>query len=150
MREVIYHLSKQELSTNLTSAKLFKNSLNLPSLPVPTLRQTIEKYLKSVTPFLTDEELDNTKHLLAQFCSDNGVGTKLQNLLLQKAKTEENWLEAWWLKHAYLGYRDPVVIFSSPGLVFPFENFENEYQRLFYTASLILGAVEYKNAIYRY
>lgn len=142
-------MRQQGFSLNLTVAKLFPNTLNLPHLPVPTLNQTIDKFVKSVTPFLTDDELQNTKNLLQEFSSENGIGTKLQTLLLQKAKTEENWLADWWLKNAYLAYRDPVVIFSSPGLVFPFEDFDNEYQRLVYTASLILGAVQYKTAIYK-
>lgn len=123
--------------------------MNLPRLPVPTLNQTIDKYVKSVTPFLTNDELKKTKHLLQDFNSEGGIGPKLQRLLIQKANIEENWLADWWLKNAYLAYREPVVVFSSPGLVFPFENFENEYQRLLYTASLILGAVEYKTAIYK-
>lgn len=142
-------LRKQGLSTNLPSSKMFSNTLNLPSLPVPTLAQTIEKYIKSVTPFLTGDELSVTKKLLQEFSSENGLGQKLQKMLVQKANVEENWLEDWWLKTAYLGYRDPVVVFSSPGLVLPFEDFEDEYERLVYTASLILGAVKYRNLIYR-
>lgn len=149
MREQVLHyfLRRQELSTNLTAAKIFANTLNLPRLPVPSLSQTIDKYVKSVTPFLTEDELKNTTNILREFSSENGIGTKLQRLLVQKANSEENWLADWWLKNAYLAYRDPVVVFSSPGLVFPFEDFENEYQRLLYTANLILGAVEYKLSI---
>lgn len=134
---------------NATATKLFSNTLNLPRLPVPTLSQTIDKYVKSVTPFLSEDELRSTKKLLQVFSSENGIGAKLQKLLVQKATVEENWLADWWLKNAYLAYRDPVVIFSSPGLVFPFEDFENEYQRLVYTASLILGAVKNKIMIYK-
>lgn len=134
---------------NATASKLFANTLNLPRLPVPSLSQTIDKYVKSVKPFLTEDELRNTKKLLQDFSSENGIGTKLQKLLVQKANVEENWLADWWLTNAYLGYRDPVVVFSSPGLVFPFEDFENEYQRLVYTASLILGAVKNKIMIYK-
>lgn len=144
-----YFLKKRGFSLNLTAAKLFTNTLNLPRLPVPQLSQTIDKYIKTVTPFLSEDELKNTKNLLNEFKSENGIGEKLQKLLLQKANNEENWLADWWLKNAYLSYRDPVVVFSSPGLVFPFEDFENEYQRLEYTASLILGAVKNKIAIYR-
>lgn len=134
---------------NATATKLFSNTLNLPRLPVPTLSQTIDKYIKSVTPFLSEDELRTTKKLLQDFSSENNIGAKLQKLLLQKASVEENWLADWWLKNAYLAYRDPVVVFSSPGLVFPFEDFENEYQRLVYTASLILGAVKNKIMIYK-
>lgn len=123
--------------------------MNLPSLPVPNLNQTLDKYLKSVTPFLSRTELNHTKNILEKLSSENGILTRLQKLLVQRALTLDNWLEDWWLNTAYLEYRDPVVIFSSPGLVFPFENFEDEEQRLRYTASLILAAIQYKMEIYR-
>ncbi|KAJ8960981.1 hypothetical protein NQ318_020285 [Aromia moschata] len=135
--------------SNVAATKTFENTLKLPSLPVPKLHQTVEKYIKTVTPFLNDVELNNTKRILEQFSSENGIGTKLQRLLEQKAQTCENWLEEWWLNTAYLEYRDPVVVYSSPGLVFPFEDFQNEEQRLTYTAQLILAAVDYKMAIDR-
>lgn len=98
---------------------------------------------------MSESELKNTKRILEEFCSENGVGTKLQKLLVQKAQNSENWLAEWWLNSAYLGYRDPVVVYSSPGQVFPFEDFANETDRLTYTAQLILAAVDYKKAIYR-
>lgn len=120
---------------------------SLPSLPVPKLNQTLEKFLKSAEPFLNDSELKNTKTLLSQF--EKGDGITLQRLLVEKAKGTDNWLADWWINVAYLEYRDPVVVYSSPGLAFPFENFNNEEQRLEYTAKLILGALSYKNAIDR-
>ncbi|CAG9854536.1 unnamed protein product [Phyllotreta striolata] len=123
--------------------KIFENSLKLPSLPVPTLTQTIDKYIKTVTPFLTESELKNTSRLLNEFSSAGGLGEKLQKLLVERAQNRENWLEEWWLNTSYLEYRDPVVIFSSPGLVFPFEEFKYEIDRLKYTAKLILAAVQY-------
>nr|CAI5848339.1 unnamed protein product [Callosobruchus analis] len=76
------------------------------------------------------------------------IGPRLQKLLEEKAVTEENWLETWWLNTAYLEYRQPVVVYSSPGLVFPFEDFTNEQQRLQYTAMLILAALQYKTDIF--
>ncbi|CAG9825538.1 unnamed protein product [Phaedon cochleariae] len=127
--------------------RMFGNTLNLPSLPVPTLNQTIEKYLKSVTPFLNESELINTKTILKEFSSPNGIGNNLQDLLIQKANSSENWLAEWWLKTAYLEYREPVVIFSSPGLVFPLEDFSIEDERVVYTAKLIMAALDYKFTI---
>lgn len=142
-------MGKEIQFSNLAASKKFPNNLNLPSLPVPNLNQTLDKYLKSVTPFLSRTELNHTKNILEKLSSENGILTRLQKLLVQRALTLDNWLEDWWLNTAYLEYRDPVVIFSSPGLVFPFENFEDEEQRLRYTASLILAAIQYKMEIYR-
>ncbi|CAH1991282.1 unnamed protein product [Acanthoscelides obtectus] len=142
-------ISKVLMNSRTASTQpAFQNTSNLPSLPVPTLSQTIEKYVKSVTPFLNEKELENTKKLCREFSATNGIGTRLQKLLEEKAATEENWLETWWLNTAYLQYRQPVVVYSSPGLVFPFENFANEEQRLQYTAKLILAALQYKTDIH--
>lgn len=140
--QTVSHIFKN-MSTATSAKKLFANTLNLPSLPVPTLNQTLEKYIKTVTPFLNELELSNTKKLLEEFNSENGIGKKLQKLLVERAKVHENWLEEWWLNTAYLEYRDPVVVFSSPGLVFPFEDFTQENDRLKYSANLILAAVQY-------
>ncbi|XP_072377173.1 carnitine O-acetyltransferase [Diabrotica undecimpunctata] len=143
LQAVSYLVNHSAAMSTAATKKLFENNLQLPSLPVPTLNQTIEKYVKTVTPFLNEAELANTKKLLTEFGSDNGIGKKLQHLLVERAKSQENWLEEWWLNTAYLEYRDPVVVFSSPGLVFPFEDFNNEVDRLKYTANLILAGVEY-------
>lgn len=124
------------------------NPQNLPHLPVPKLQQTLEKYIKTVEPHLAPKELERTKSIIKDF--ENGIGRKLQELLILKAKDTENWLAEWWLNVAYLEYRDPVVVYSSPGLVFPFQHFENESDRLLYTAKLILAAVDYKLLIDRF
>lgn len=100
--------------------KLFQNSLKLPSLPVPSLNQTIEKYVKTVTPFLTESELLNTKKLLKEFSDEGGTGKKLQKLLVERAHQHENWLDEWWLHTAYLEYRDPVVVFFESWISFSF------------------------------
>ncbi|KRT83273.1 hypothetical protein AMK59_3062, partial [Oryctes borbonicus] len=119
-------------------------SHNLPRLPVPALKQTLEKFLLTARPHLNDKEFKVTSELVNKFSAENGIGTKLQNLLVEKAKASENWLADWWLHAAYLDFRYPVVVYSSPGLVFPFENFQTECDRLTYTTKLILAAVDYK------
>lgn len=123
------------------------NPQNLPHLPVPKLEQTLEKFLVTVQPLLKPDELEKTKCVVQDF--QKGIGSKLQTLLVEKAKNTENWLADWWLNVAYLEYRDPVVVYSSPGLVFPFQNFENECDQLEYTAKLILAAIDYKLLIDR-
>lgn len=120
---------------------------NLPNLPVPKLSQTMDKYLKSVQPFLNEAELNHTKKLIQQFQAENGIGSKLQKLLVQKALQTDNWLSDWWLNVAYLEYRDPVVVYSSPGLVFPAQDFAEKEQQLDYCAKLILAALDYKSLI---
>ena len=50
-----------------------------------------------------------------------------------------NWFADWWLDMAYLTYRDPVVVWSSPGFAFPKVSFAGEEDRLEYTAKMLVG-----------
>merc|ERR1719285_721657 len=50
----------------------------------------------------------------------------------------------WWLEMAYLAYRDPVTVWSSPGLVWPHQNFTSQEDMLWFAASAVAGALHYK------
>ncbi|CAF0853309.1 unnamed protein product [Rotaria sordida] len=58
------------------------------SLPVPTLAETARKYLKTVAPLLNNDEFNETKKIVEQFRQES---EPLQELLLKRAQTEENW-----------------------------------------------------------
>ncbi|VVC92928.1 unnamed protein product, partial [Leptidea sinapis] len=135
------YITSLNLVCNYTSAKSAANSQQLPRLPVPKLDDTLRKFLKSVQPFLNDEEFVKTSGLIKQFNSNMG------ELLVQHATKHQNWLEEWWINTAYLEYRDPVVVFSSPGLVYPIQKFRNESDQLEYAAKTLLAALEYKSMI---
>lgn len=142
-------------SVNVRNVALSKtlcqdNPQNLPHLPVPELNTTFNKYLNTVKPFLNDQELEVTTNVVKKFIEPNGVGMQLQNFLLNRANSTTNWLENWWLQVAYLGFRQSVVVYSSPGQSLPFETFNTEEDRLLYTAKLILAASSYKMLIDRY
>ena len=49
---------------------------------------------------------------------------------------------------AYLAYRLPVVVHSSPGLVFPKQEFSSVIDQLSDAAKLIAGALQYQKVIY--
>ncbi|XP_013181171.1 PREDICTED: carnitine O-acetyltransferase-like isoform X1 [Papilio xuthus] len=141
------YASSLQLISNYASTKANLNVQSLPRLPVPKLNDTLNKYLKTVKPFLSDEEFANTAKLVNEFGSQGGVGIKLQSLLEKRAEKHVNWLEEWWLNTAYLEYRDPVVVYSSPGLVFPFRKFNNQDEQLHYAAKTLLASLEYKALI---
>ncbi|XP_052756862.1 carnitine O-acetyltransferase-like isoform X2 [Galleria mellonella] len=141
------YVSSFQLSSHYSSAKPAANAQNLPRLPVPKLSDTLNKYLKTVKPHLKDEEFAITSRLIQSFGAEGGVGQKLQALLEKRAQEHLNWLEEWWLLTAYLGYRDPVVVYSSPGLVFPFRKFNTQNEQLKYAAKTLLAALEYKSLI---
>lgn len=122
--------------------KMFSRQALLPRLPVPALDQTLDKYLKSVRPLLTDEEFNNTKQIVQEFSKN--PGPKLQTLLEQRASQEENWLSEWWMKIAYLEFRSPVTVNVSPGIVFPRQSYRDKEGQIRFASMLIAGILDFK------
>lgn len=88
---------------------------SLPRLPVPTLQETADRYIKSVHPLLSKPEFENTQRAVAEFIKPGGAGEKLQERLIARREDpkHKNWLYEWWNDTAYLSYRDPVVPYVS-------------------------------------
>ncbi|XP_028918959.1 carnitine O-acetyltransferase isoform X2 [Ornithorhynchus anatinus] len=120
---------------------------SLPRLPVPPLQQTLDHYLTALQPIVSEEEWSHTKKLVDEFRSSGGVGDRLQKSLERRARKTENWLSEWWLRTAYLEYRQPVVIHSSPGLVLPKQDFVDLQGQLRFAAKLIEGVLDFKAMI---
>ncbi|KAM4695911.1 carnitine O-acetyltransferase isoform 1-T1 [Rhinophrynus dorsalis] len=118
----------------------------LPRLPIPPLQQTLEKYMLALEPLVSQEEWSHTKQLVEDFRT-SGVGERLQRGLERKAKKTENWLSEWWLQTAYLEYRLPVVVHSSPGVVLPKQDFVDRQGQLRFAAKLIEGVLDFKTMI---
>ncbi|KAG8554783.1 hypothetical protein GDO81_003892 [Engystomops pustulosus] len=118
----------------------------LPHFPIPPLQQTLDKYLLALKPLVSQEEWSHTSEVVEDFRT-SGVGERLQKGLERRAKKTENWLADWWLQTAYLEYRMPVVVHSSPGVVLPKQDFEDRQGQLRYAAKLIEGVLDFKSMI---
>jgi hypothetical protein len=67
-------------------AGTFSHQRSLPRLPIPPLRQTAERYLKSLEPFIADkgngkDELKKHEALVEDFVREGGIGVRLQERL---------------------------------------------------------------------
>ncbi|CAF4883392.1 unnamed protein product [Rotaria sp. Silwood1] len=102
MKEYFY-LSKR------TTAKTFEFDDELPSLPLPTLEHTLDRYLDSVRAVVNDDEYDKTKKIVEQF--SKGTGRELHEQLDTNIKNrqERNWLSKWWDEEIYLKWRLPIA-----------------------------------------
>ena len=91
--------------------KLYAHQKRLPIYPVPSLQQTCDRYIDSIKPLVSEEQLRKSKALIDEF--KIGPGKVLQDRLLAYAKTTKNWLAENWENCAYMGYRDSVVLNSN-------------------------------------
>ncbi|XP_003384970.2 PREDICTED: carnitine O-palmitoyltransferase 1, liver isoform-like isoform X2 [Amphimedon queenslandica] len=83
----------------------------LPSLPVPSLKKTCQKYLRSVKPILSDEEYKRTEQIVNDF--QKKEGKTLQKYLTIKSWTNRNWISDWWDEYIYLRQRTPIPFNSN-------------------------------------
>lgn len=97
-----------------SSPPMLRFQASLPNLPVPTLASTLPKYLSTVRPHVSDAEFQETKASIEAFL-ESPVAKELQRRLEARAADPRttNWLSDWWNHAAYMGYRDPVVVFVS-------------------------------------
>uniref|UniRef100_A0AC11DX91 Carnitine O-acetyltransferase n=1 Tax=Ovis aries TaxID=9940 RepID=A0AC11DX91_SHEEP len=147
-RTVVKPLGLLKPSSLMKVSSRFKaHQDSLPRLPVPPLQQTLDHYLKALQPIVSEEEWTQTKQLVEEFQTAGGVGERLQKGLERRARKMENWLSDWWLKTAYLQYRQPLVIYSSPGVMLPKQDFVDRQGQLRFAAKLIEGVLDFKAMI---
>ncbi|CAG6017066.1 unnamed protein product [Menidia menidia] len=123
------------------------NNDGLPKLPLPSLKDTLEMYLRCVKHLLTDEQFNKTQKIVKHFGAEGGVGELLQNKLEERREQKANWLYEYWLNDMYLNNRLALPVNSSPAIVFPQQNFRAPIDSLRFAAHLISGVLEYKTLI---
>ncbi|GMT10789.1 hypothetical protein PFISCL1PPCAC_2086, partial [Pristionchus fissidentatus] len=90
---------------------------SLPSLTVPTVDETMDRYLENATVLLTPQETEKTRKAVEEFRKSKHVEI-IQKTLEEKAQKERNWLEDWWYD-AYLEMRLPLVPYTSLASINP-------------------------------
>ncbi|MEQ2235820.1 hypothetical protein ILYODFUR_006099 [Ilyodon furcidens] len=141
-----HHLVKPVSATRV-SGRYLTHQRGLPGLPVPPLQQTCERYITALEPIMEADELTHTRRIIQEFQEAGGVGEQLQRGLEKRAGETENWLSQWWVQVAYLDYRMPVVVHSSPGLVLPRMDFRDKDGQIRFASKLIAGVLDFKTMI---
>ncbi|TMS14766.1 carnitine O-palmitoyltransferase 1, liver isoform [Larimichthys crocea] len=90
---------------------LYSYQTSLPHLPVPPIKDTLSRYLKSVRPLLTDPEFQRMTELANHF--ETNLGNRLQRYLKLKALWATNYVSDWWEEYIYLRSRGPIMVNSN-------------------------------------
>ncbi|KZT23413.1 acyltransferase ChoActase/COT/CPT [Neolentinus lepideus HHB14362 ss-1] len=93
---------------------MLRYEASLPRLPVPTISSTAHKYLETVRPHYDAAAFAKTQAAVKDFLESPHVA-ELQRRLEARAAdpSVRNWIIDWWNDAAYMGYRDPVVVYVS-------------------------------------
>ncbi|OQS06413.1 choline/Carnitine O-acyltransferase [Thraustotheca clavata] len=83
----------------------------LPRMSVPALKDTIERYLKSVHPLMDEEEYNKMVALAKEF--ETTEGPRMQKYLVLKSWFADNYITDWWEKYVYLKGRTSLMINSN-------------------------------------
>ncbi|RKP25718.1 hypothetical protein SYNPS1DRAFT_15255, partial [Syncephalis pseudoplumigaleata] len=134
-------------STTGTARPLYAFQDKLPHLPVPDLKETCAKYLRTVRPLLDDAAFARTEAAVAKFQQPGGLGEQLQQRLQARAADPNvhNWLEAWWNEISYLGYRDPIVLNVS--FFFAFQDDRLRRVPATRAASIVTAAMDFREQV---
>ncbi|XP_075455349.1 carnitine O-palmitoyltransferase 1, muscle isoform [Ascaphus truei] len=90
---------------------LYSFQMSLPKLPVPSLDDTIQRYLQSVRSLLDEERFNRMKFLSNEFQAE--LGPKLQKYLHLKSWWAANYVSDWWEEYIYLRSRGPIMVNSN-------------------------------------
>uniref|UniRef100_A0A4W3IR64 Carnitine palmitoyltransferase 1C n=1 Tax=Callorhinchus milii TaxID=7868 RepID=A0A4W3IR64_CALMI len=90
---------------------LYSFQASLPRLPVPTIQDTMQRYLESVRPLMNDEEFHRMEALAKDF--EVKLGPRLQWYLKLKSWWATNYVSDWWEEYVYLRGREPIMVNSN-------------------------------------
>ncbi|KAM9220067.1 carnitine O-palmitoyltransferase 1, liver isoform 1-T2 [Dugong dugon] len=90
---------------------LYSFQTSLPRLPVPAVKDTVDRYLESVRPLMKEEDFRRMTELAQDFAIN--LGPKLQWYLKLKSWWAMNYVSDWWEEYIYLRGRGPLMVNSN-------------------------------------
>ncbi|CAG4942207.1 unnamed protein product [Colias eurytheme] len=91
--------------------RLYSFQGSLPRLPLPTVKDTMKRYLLSVRPLLDDDNFKRVERLAKEF--EETIAVKLQRYLVLKSWWSSNYVSDWWEEYVYLRGRSPLMVNSN-------------------------------------
>lgn len=90
---------------------MYSFQATLPTLPVPDLKGTVQRYLRSIRPLCDDANYQRITKDAQDF--QDGIGKKCQRYLILKSWWASNYVSDWWEEYVYLRARSPLMINSN-------------------------------------
>ncbi|XP_004393866.1 PREDICTED: carnitine O-palmitoyltransferase 1, liver isoform isoform 4 [Odobenus rosmarus divergens] len=90
---------------------LYSFQTSLPRLPVPAVKDTVNRYLESVKPLMKESDFKRMTVLAEDFAVS--LGPKLQWYLKLKSWWATNYVSDWWEEYIYLRGRGPLMVNSN-------------------------------------
>lgn len=90
---------------------LYSYQGSIPRLPLPSLHNTLARYLESDRAILDDNEFKKMQNLAKDF--EQTIGPKLQRYLILKSWWSTNYVSDWWEEFVYLRGRSPLMANSN-------------------------------------
>uniref|UniRef100_A0A1B6L5C7 carnitine O-palmitoyltransferase n=1 Tax=Graphocephala atropunctata TaxID=36148 RepID=A0A1B6L5C7_9HEMI len=100
-----------KLMSGASKPLLYSYQGSLPRLPLPSVDDTMQRYLRSVRPLLDDTQYGRMDKLAQEFKA--GIAVKLQRYLTLKSWWSSNYVSDWWEEYVYLRGRSPLMVNSN-------------------------------------
>nr|XP_055064873.1 carnitine palmitoyltransferase 1Aa (liver) [Misgurnus anguillicaudatus] len=100
-----------KIFSGMQTPMLYSFQTSLPHLPLPSVKDTMRRYLESVRALLNDEEYQRMESLALDF--QKNLGPKLQWYLKLKYWWATNYVSDWWEEYIYLRGRGPIMVNSN-------------------------------------
>lgn len=125
---------------------LYEHQSSLPRLPIPTLEETMQRFLPTALPLAKSEEEKSSLKEACQIFPQQAAN--LQQRLLHRRDVEmsdSSWLQLWWNTWGYLQVRDSVVINVS--YYFHFADDPTATTGVARGASILFAAAEFRKRV---
>ncbi|KAK9468345.1 acyltransferase ChoActase/COT/CPT [Lipomyces arxii] len=129
-----------------TNGITFAGQDKLSKLPIPSLNDTIERYLSVVKPLQSAKEHEDTQEAAREFLLKQGP--ELQEKLLAYASTRSSYIEQFWYD-SYLNFDNPVVLNLNPFFLLEDDPTPARTDQVTRAASLVVSTLSFVRALRR-
>ncbi|CED83472.1 Carnitine O-acyltransferase CPT2/YAT1 [Phaffia rhodozyma] len=122
------------------SSITFKAQKTLSRLPVPSLEDSMKRYLNALLGLQDAREHEQTKQVVAEFLSNPTQGPRLQEKLMQYNEGVSSYIEEFWYE-SYLNQSESVVLSLNPFFVLEDDPTPSRGSQLARASSLIISSL---------